>query len=79
MVMLQLRHLFSTAAMYLRPAMKEAGNRLTVSTDTLVHRVLFSGRRAVGIEYQTGGQGTPIKRVYASREVRNANQITLSK
>ena len=50
--------------------MKEAGSRLTVSADTLVHRVLFDGRRAVGVEYQTGGQGTPLKRAYASREVR---------
>ena len=60
---------YSTAATYLRPAMKEAGSRLSVSADTLVHRVIFDGKRAVGIEYQTGGKGAPVKRAYASREV----------
>ena len=55
--------------MYLRPAMKQAGSRLTVSTNTLVHRVLFNGRRAVGIEYNTGGKDKPIQRSYAKREV----------
>ena len=69
---------FSTAAMYLRPAMKEAGSRLTVSADTLVHRVIFDGKRAVGIEYQTGGKGTPLKRAYASREVNSSNLYTIS-
>jgi choline dehydrogenase-like flavoprotein len=49
--------------------MKEAGSRLTVSTDTLVRRVLFNGKRAVGVEFQTGGKGTPVKRAYASKEV----------
>jgi len=67
----------STAAAYLRPAMKEAGSRLTVSGDTLVHRVLFNGRRAVGIEYQTGGKGTPLKRAYASREVSICRSIVI--
>ena len=61
--------ILSTAAMYLRPAMKEAGSRLRVSANTLVQRVLFNGRRAIGIEYQTGGQGTPLRRAYARREV----------
>jgi len=52
--------------MYLRPAMQEAGSqRLTVLTDTLVTRVMFDGRRAVGIEYQTGGRQQVVHRVHA--------------
>ena len=47
--------------------MKLAGDRMTVSTDTLVHRVLFDGQRAVGIEYQQQGQA--VQRAYANKEV----------
>jgi choline dehydrogenase-like flavoprotein len=61
--------LCSTAFAFLRPAMEAGGTRLTVSTNTLVHRVVFSGRRAIGIEYQTDGKGSPLKRAYAKREV----------
>jgi choline dehydrogenase len=43
----------SAANAYLRPAMRR-GN-LTVRTHALARRVLFEGRRAVGIRYQRGG------------------------
>jgi len=56
----------STAAMFLRPAMREAGNQLNVLTDSLVTRVTFDKQQATGIEYVTNGQ---IKRAFASREV----------
>jgi hypothetical protein len=62
-------YFFSTATAFLRPAMKEAGSRLTVSANTFVHRVIFNGRRAIGIEYQTGGKGSPVKQAYARQEV----------
>jgi len=56
----------STAAMYLRPAMKQAGSRLSVLTDALVTRITFNKQQATGIEYRSGGQ---IKKAFASREV----------
>ena len=56
----------STAAMFLRPAMKQAGSRLTVLTNSLVTRVTFDKQQATGIEYQSEGQS---KRAFATREV----------
>ena len=56
----------STAAMYLRPAMKQAGSRLNVLTNALVTRVTFNKRQATGIEYISDGQ---TKRAFAAREV----------
>jgi len=58
--------LSSTAAMYLRPAMKQFGSRLKVLTDALVTRVTFDKRQATGIEYFLNGQ---MKRAVATREV----------
>ena len=55
---------WSTASAYLRPAM-ERGN-LEVESDALSHRILFDGRRAVGVEYSRAGETL---RVYAEREV----------
>ncbi|MEP4379795.1 MAG: choline dehydrogenase [Alphaproteobacteria bacterium] len=45
---------WSTARGYLRPARKRAN--LTVETGAFANRVLFEGRRAVGIEYQIGDE-----------------------
>ncbi len=44
----------STARAYLRPAMKRAN--LRVETGALAERVLFEGKRAVGISYRRNGQ-----------------------
>ena len=44
---------WSTAVGYLRPAKRRPN--LAVATETLATRVLFSGRRAVGVEYRQGG------------------------
>jgi choline dehydrogenase-like flavoprotein len=62
---------FSTAAMYLRPAKEQAGDRLTVLANTLTHRVMFSGRRAIGIECKTGAKeaSIPAVRAFAKKEV----------
>ena len=43
----------SAAVGYLRPAMGRAN--LTLVTGALVLRIVFQGRRAVGVEYSTGG------------------------
>jgi choline dehydrogenase len=43
----------SAARTYLRPAMKRPN--LEVATGALVHRVLFRGRRAVGVEFSRDG------------------------
>jgi len=56
----------STAAMYLRPAMKQSGSRLNVLTNALVTCVTFNKRRATGIKYLSGGQ---TKQAFAAREV----------
>lgn len=44
----------STARAFLRPAMKRRNVR--VETAALATRILFEGRRAVGVEYEQGGQ-----------------------
>ncbi|HXT79530.1 MAG TPA: GMC family oxidoreductase N-terminal domain-containing protein [Acetobacteraceae bacterium] len=54
----------STARSYLRPAMKRPN--LQIVTDALVHRVLFDGKRAVGVEYAQGGT---VQRADAAGEV----------
>jgi choline dehydrogenase len=43
----------SAARAYLRPAMKRPN--LQVLTDVAVSRIVFDGRRAVGVDYQRGG------------------------
>jgi choline dehydrogenase len=55
---------WSAANAYLKPAMKRAN--LSVETHALANRILFEGRKAVGIEYWHGSQ---LKRVMARREV----------
>ncbi len=54
----------SAAVGYLRPASRRAN--LKILTRCLSHRVLFQGRRAVGVEYQSRGT---LHRVRAEREV----------
>jgi choline dehydrogenase len=54
----------SSAVAYLRPAL--ARPNLTVRTGVLVTRVLFEGRRAVGVEYVQDGR---VQRALANREV----------
>jgi choline dehydrogenase len=54
----------STAVSYLRPAMKRPN--LKVEVHALAERILFEGKRAVGLEYRQDGQ---LRRVGARREV----------
>jgi choline dehydrogenase len=54
----------STAAGYLKPNLRR-GN-LGLMTRTMVRRILLEGRRAVGVEIETGGS---VRRVRARREV----------
>jgi choline dehydrogenase len=58
---------WSTANAYLRPAMKRPN--LTVVTGALATRILFEGRRAVGVAYEQGGR---------RREVRARAEVVLS-
>ena len=46
----------SAARTYLRPAAKRPN--LQVVTKALVHRILFDGKRAVGVEFSRGGAGS---------------------
>ena len=55
---------WSTASAYLRPAMQR-GN-VEVRVGALTHRVLFDGRRAVGVEYSRAGE---TRQVFVEREV----------
>ena len=58
----------SAARTYLRAAMRRSN--LEIVTGALVHRVVFSGKRAVGVEFSRGGQGSnTTERVEAAREV----------
>ncbi len=54
----------SAAVAYLRPVMKRPNLRVEIRA--LAHRVLFEGRRAVGLEYSQDGV---LRRVRARREV----------
>jgi choline dehydrogenase len=54
----------STAERYLRPAMRRPN--LTVECNALASRILFSGRRAVGVEYRRDGA---MASVFAEREI----------
>ena len=54
----------SAAVCYLRPALARPG--LSVRTDTPVDRVLFDGRRAVGVDYRERGE---VRSARARREV----------
>ncbi|HZK91990.1 MAG TPA: GMC family oxidoreductase N-terminal domain-containing protein [Stellaceae bacterium] len=55
----------STARTYLRPALKR--RNLQLITKALVHRILFEGKRAVGVEISRGGG--QVERIDAGREV----------
>ena len=54
----------SAAVAYLRPAMKRPNLRVVIRA--LAHRVLFDGRRAIGLEFAQDGV---VRRVLARREV----------
>ena len=55
---------WSAAKAYLRPAM--ARGNVTVASRALMSRILFDGRRAIGVEYSQRGQA---KQARATREV----------
>ncbi|MGA8756475.1 MAG: GMC family oxidoreductase N-terminal domain-containing protein [Stellaceae bacterium] len=57
----------STARTYLHPALKRPN--LALVTKALVHRVVFDGKRAVGVEFSRGDPGGAIERADAAREV----------
>ena len=58
------RRRFSAAVSYLHPVMKRPN--LLVITDALVHRVVFEGNKATGVEFSRGGR---IERAGAAGEV----------
>ena len=57
----------SAARTYLHPALKRPNLQLV--TNALVHRVVFDGKRATGVEFSHGGPGGTVKRAEAGREV----------
>lgn len=58
---------WSAANAYLRPAMARANLRVTPLA--MATRILFEGRRAVGVAYRVGGPSGPERQVMARREV----------
>jgi choline dehydrogenase len=50
----------STARAYLRPALK-SGNRLDIRTGAFVTRILFDGRRAIGVGYTQNGTAKTVR------------------
>jgi len=57
----------SVARTYLHPALKRPNLQLV--TNALVHRVVFDGKRATGVEFSHGGPGGTVERAEAGREV----------
>ena len=57
----------SSARAHLRPALKTG--RVALRTDSPAVKVLFEGRRAVGVRYRAGGLQAPERQVRANREV----------
>jgi choline dehydrogenase len=57
----------SAARTYLHPASKRPNLQLVIHA--LVHRIVFDGKRAVGVEFSRGGPGDAIERADARREV----------
>jgi choline dehydrogenase len=57
----------SAARTYLHPALKRPN--LQLITHALVHRIVFDGKRAVGVEFSRGGPGGAVDRADAAREV----------
>jgi choline dehydrogenase len=57
----------SAARTYLHPALKRPNLQLV--THALVHRLLFDGKRATGVEFSRGGPGGAVERAEAAREV----------
>ena len=57
----------SAARAYLHPALKRPNLQLV--TNALVHRVVFDGKRATGVEFSHGGPGGTVERAEAGREV----------
>ena len=54
----------STAKAFLKPAMKRSN--LRVETRAQAHRIVFKGNRAVGVEYEQGGQ---VRTLGAAKEI----------
>ncbi len=58
----------SAARAFLKPARARAQTRLAVRTHAQVTRILFEGKRAVGVQYQAS-PNAPVQTVRATREV----------
>ena len=57
---------WSTASAYLRPALNRPEKNLSVESKVLVTKILFDGKKAIGVEYIQGGK---TKKVFAENEV----------
>ncbi len=54
---------WSAATAYLRPALKARPDRVGIEDNVLVHKVLFDGTKAIGVEFsQNGGESKKVRK-----------------
>ena len=64
---------WSAASAYLRPALKERSDRLSIQDSVLVHKILFDGNKAIGVEF-TNKSGE-IQKIYANEVILSGGAI----
>ena len=64
---------WSAASAYLRPALKERSDRLSIQDSVLVHKILFDGKKAIGVEF-TNKSGK-IQKIYANEVILSGGAI----
>jgi choline dehydrogenase len=64
---------WSAASAYLRPALKERPERLSIKDSVLVHKVLFDGTRAIGVEVSQ--KGGPPEKIFADEVILSGGAI----
>ena len=65
---------WSAASAYLRPALKARPNQVQVKDSVLVHRVIFDGNKAIGVELTNGKDGQ-VEKVYANEIILSGGAI----
>ena len=58
----------NTASAYLRPALKNRPSQIKTKNNVLVHRVIFDGNKAIGVEFSKGKSGA-IQKAYSNEVI----------
>ena len=64
---------WNTASAYLRPALKDRPDRVKTKNNVLVHKVLFDGSKAIGVEFSKNGGSA--QKVYANEVILSGGAI----